>query len=71
MNGIDGGSYCKWQWLCAIEVELIFAAKDGSYRGLAKHSEVIGDTLHGEIILPLTTGSVVINRTAPLVKVNL
>ena len=62
MNGID------WR---AIEAGAhAFAAKDGSYRGLSTW-KVIGDTLHGEITLPLPLGSVGGSiGIVPLVKVN-
>ena len=71
MNGIDGVVIASGNDWRAIEAGAhAYAAKDGSYRGLSTW-KVIGDTLHGEITLPLPLGSVGGSiGIVPLVKVN-
>lgn len=71
MNGIDGVVIASGNDWRAIEAGAhAYAAKDGSYRGLSIW-KVIGDTLHGEITLPLPLGSVGGSiGIVPLVKVN-
>ena len=71
MNGIDGVVIASGNDWRAIEAGAhAYAAKDGNYRGLSTW-KVIGDTLHGEITLPLPLGSVGGSiGIVPLVKVN-
>ena len=71
MNGIDGVVIASGNDWRAIEAGAhAYAAKDCNYRGLSTW-KVIGDTLHGEITLPLPLGSVGGSiGIVPLVKVN-